>query len=160
MNHPDQQNKGPSSNNPDQQKDVMVKLGQTCDPDGKCEVTDVFMGKSEKKCMEFHVSVGKPSSELDRGECTFSIAAPHGTVTLKYDAKQKSITCADGTVYAGTGDWKKELSECDSEGAYDGIPTFAFVKTATVMEGKKKKKAGSVSFELSSMDVLFECAKP
>jgi hypothetical protein len=141
-------------------EDLMVKLGQSCDPDGKCEVTDVFMGKSQKKCMEFHVSVSKPSSELGRGEGTFNIAAPHGTVTFKYDEKQKSITCPDGTVYSGTGDWKKELSECDSEGSYDGIPSYAFVKNATQMDGKKKKKAGSLTFELSSMDVLFECAKP
>jgi len=140
--------------------EVMIKLDQNCDPDGKCEVTDLHMGKSGKKCLEFHATISKPASELDRGVGSFTVAAQHGTVTFKYDEKQKSITCADGTVYAGTGDWKKELSDCDNEGAYDSIPSFAFVKTATVMEGKKKKKAGSLSFELSTMDVLFECTKP
>jgi hypothetical protein len=141
---------------------VMVKLGQACDPDKECEVRDVFMGRAGKKCMEFHASITKPADEMGRGAGSFEIAAAEGTVKVEYDEKTKTLTCPNGTVYSGTGDWKKELADCNDESGYAAMPAYAFTKTPTAMDEKKKKKpgTGSLSFELASIDVLFECAKP
>lgn len=142
--------------------EVMVKLGQSCDPDGECEPRDVFMGRAGKKCMEFHSTVTTPAGEMGRGAGSFEITSAEGTLKFEYDEKTKTLTCPDGTIYSGSGDWKKDLADCADEQGYESIPTYAFSKTATVMEGKKKKKAGTgtVSFELSTMNVLFECEKP
>ena len=140
--------------------DVKVKLGQSCDPDADCDVHDVFMGRGDKKCMEFHSTVTKEASELDRGAGSLEITSSEGTLKLEYDDKTKTLTCPDGSVYSGSGDWKKELSECADAEGYESLPAFAFTKLATVMEGKKRKTPGSVAFELSTLDVLFECAKP
>jgi hypothetical protein len=38
----------------------MVKLEQACDPDGECDVRDLFVGSEDKKCMELHATVSKP----------------------------------------------------------------------------------------------------
>ncbi len=144
------------------QDEGMVKLGSACDPDKECEVQDVFMGKAGKKCLEFHATVTKPASEMDRGAGHFELAGADGTVKVEYDEKKKSITCPDGMVYSGSGDWKKELAECNDESGFSGMPSYSFTKTATVMENKKTKKAGTgnVSFEISSVDPLFDCSKP
>lgn len=140
--------------------DEMVKFDQNCDPDGKCEITDLAIGKAGKKCLEFHSAMTKPASDMGRGEGSFSFVSAGGTIAFKFDEKEKSITCPDFTTYTGSGDWKKDLAECDNEAGYEAIPSFSFVKSPTVMDGKKKKKAGSVTFEVSSMDVVFECQKP
>ena len=141
--------------------EVKVKLGQPCDPDKECEPRDVFMGRGDKKCMEFHSTVTKPADEMGRGAGTFEIAAADGTVKVEYDEKTKTLTCPNGTVYSGSGDWKKELADCNDESGFANMPAYAFTKTATVMDGKKKKPGtGTLSFELASIDVLFECAKP
>jgi len=139
--------------------DVKVKLGQPCDPDKECEPTDVFMGRGDKKCMEFHASVTKPPSEIDRGAGHFEIDTAQGTLKLEWDPSTKTLTCPDGSVHSGSGDWKKELKDCAETSGYDSMPSYAFTTTATTKDGKKKKP-GSLSFELSSVDVLFECAKP
>lgn len=141
--------------------DVKVKLGQSCDPDKECEVRDVFMGRGDKKCMEFHSTVTKPADEMGRGAGSFELAAADGTVKVEYDEKSKTVTCPNGNVYSGTGDWKNDLKDCDDESGYANMPAYSFTKSATVMDGKKKKPGtGSVAFELASVDVLFECAKP
>lgn len=141
--------------------EVKVKLGQSCDPDKDCDVLDVFMGRGEKKCLEFHSMVSKPADEMGRGAGTFTIAGAEGSVKVEYDEKSKTITCPSGAVYSGSGDWKKELADCDDESGYAGMPAFAFTKTPSVMEGKKRKAGtGTLAFELASIDVLFECQKP
>lgn len=135
-----------------------VKLGQPCDPDGKCEVRDVFMGKGENKCFELHVSVDKAPSEEGRGAGTFELRAKHGTVHFQWDEKQKTLTCPDGTQWSGTGDWKGELEACNDEASAGGIPSYAL----TVVPGtadKKKKRPGRVSLEISSIDTVFDCDK-
>ena len=139
--------------------DQAVKFGQACDPDGKCEVRELFMGKGDKKCFEFSVSIDKPPSEEGRGAGTFEIKAAHGTVHFQWDEKQKTLTCPDGTQYSGTGAWKGELADCNDEASAAGIPAYALTVSPTVMDGKKKKRAGRVSFELASMDTVFDCDK-
>lgn len=140
--------------------EVVVKLGSACDPDKDCDVTDVFMGKSGKKCMEFHGAVLKPADEMSRGAGHFELAGADGVVKVEYDEKSKTITCPDGSVYSGTGDWKTELEGCNDETGFSGMPSYSFTKTATVTENKKKKSPGKLGFEISSIDPLFDCAKP
>jgi hypothetical protein len=135
-----------------------VKLDQPCDPDGKCDVRDLHIGRGENKCLEFHVTVEKPSTEMGRGVGEFSVQAAHGTFRMKWDEKSKTVTCADGTVYTGTGDWKGELADCNDETGIDGIPNYAITPYPGGMDGKKKRP-GKVAFDLTSMDVLFECEK-
>ena len=136
---------------------VMVKLGSPCDPDGECDEREVFMGREDKKCMEFHATVTKPPNEMGRGAGSFEIASAQGTLKLEYDETKKILTCPDGKVYEGSGDWKKELKDCADTAGYESIPLYAFTKTPGDAKAKKK---GSLQFELSSMDVLFDCAKP
>lgn len=141
--------------------DVKVKLGSSCDPDKDCDVHEVYMGRGDKKCLEFHANITKPADEFSRGVGSFEIGSAQGTMKVEWDEKSKTITCPDGSVYTGSGDWKKELKDCADTSGYDGIPTYAFTKAPSVMEGKKKKAGtGTLSFELSTMDVLFECSKP
>lgn len=140
--------------------DQAVKLGQPCDPDGKCEVRDVFMGKGENKCFELHVSVDKAPSEEGRGAGTFELRAKHGTVHFQWDEKQKTLTCPDGTQWTGTGDWKGELESCNDEASAAGIPAYALTVVPGVADkDKKKKRAGRVSLEIASLDTVFDCDK-
>lgn len=140
--------------------EVMVKLGQPCDPDAECDVRDVFMGRAGKKCFEFHATEIKPPTEMGRGAGTIEVTSADGTVRIEWDETTKTLTCPKGDVYKGSGDWKKELKDCADESGYQGIPTYAFTKVATAMDGKKKKPGtGTVSFELSSLETLFDCAK-
>jgi hypothetical protein len=136
---------------------VMVKLGQPCDPDASCDVSEVFMGREDKKCMEFRSTVTKPPNEMGRGAGSFEIVSSQGTLKLDYDETKKTLTCPDGTIYEGSGDWKKELKDCADSNGFESIPLYAFTKTPGDVKTKKK---GSIAFELSSMDVLFDCAKP
>jgi hypothetical protein len=141
---------------PDQ---VAVKLGAACDPDGKCEVRDLFLGKGDKKCAEIHGNVERPASEEGRGAGSLEITFAGGSVKLDYDEKTKKVTCPDGTVYAGTGDWKKELADCADESGYQGIPAWSTTVTPSKKDGKKKIP-GKVAVEVASMETLFECEKP
>lgn len=139
--------------------DIAVKLGAPCDPDATCEVREVFIGKGDKKCAEIAATVERPPSEEGRGAGSLSVTIAEGTVKLDYDETSKKVTCPDGTVYAGSGDWKKELADCADETGYQGVPAW----TVTVTPGKKdgkKKVPGRLSVELASMDTLFECDKP
>lgn len=139
--------------------DVAVKLGDACDPDGKCEVRDVFLGKGDKKCAEIHATVERAPTDEGRGAGTLELTIADGTVKLEYDEKSKKVTCPDGTVYQGTGDWKKELSDCADETGYQGIPGWSVTVSPGKKDGKKKVR-GKLTVELASMDTLFECEKP
>lgn len=139
--------------------EVAVKLGEACDPDGKCEIKDLFLGKGDKKCAEIHATVERAPSEEGRGAGSLSVAVAEGTVKLEYDEKTKKITCPDGTIYEGSGDWKKELAECADDSGYQGIPAWSTTLTPSKKDGKKKIP-GKVAVELASMETLFECEKP
>ncbi len=140
---------------PDEQA---VKLATPCDPDGKCEVSELFLGKGDKKCLELHATLDKPPSESGRGAGTFELKAAHGTVHFQWDEKQKTITCPDGTQYSGTGDWKGELEDCQDEASAAGIPAYSITVSAGAVDGKKKRP-GRISLEIASMDTVFECDK-
>jgi hypothetical protein len=138
--------------------DVAVKLGAPCNPDGKCEARDVFLGKGDKKCAEIHSTVERAPSEEGRGAGTLEVTIAEGTVKLEYDEKIKRVTCPDGAVYEGSGDWKKELAECADDTGYAGIPAWSTTLTASRKDGKKKLP-GKVSVELGP-ETLFECESP
>jgi hypothetical protein len=138
---------------------AMVKLMEPCDPDGKCDVRTVILGKGDKKCGELEQTIDRPATEEGRGAGSVSLAVPEGTVRLSYDEKEKRVTCGDGTVYVGSGDWKKELAECADDDGYAGIPAWSTTVTPTKKSGKIKVP-GKLSVEVAAMDVLFECEKP
>lgn len=77
---------------------------------------------------------------------------------FQWDEKQRPSPCPDGTQYSGTGAWKGELADCDDEASAAGVPAYALTVSPTVMDGKKKH-AGRMSFELASMDTVFDCDK-
>ncbi|MGZ3422250.1 MAG: hypothetical protein ACXVEF_33935 [Polyangiales bacterium] len=140
-------------------ENVAVKLMEPCDPDGKCEVRTVILGKGDKKCGELEQTIDRPATEEGRGAGSVSLAVPEGTVRLSYDEKEKRVTCADGTVYVGSGDWKKELAECADDTGYAGLPAWSTTVTKSQKSGKIKVP-GKLAVEVAAMDVLFECEKP
>lgn len=138
--------------------DVAVKLAEPCNPDGKCEVKQFFVGKGDKKCAEIRANVERPPSETGRGAGSLEVSIAEGTVRYDYDDTMKRVTCPDGVVYEGSGDWKKELAECADDTGYPGVPAWAVTLTPSKKDGKKKVPA-KVSVELGT-DPLFECVQP
>jgi hypothetical protein len=77
---------------------------------------------------------------------------------MRWDETKKRFTCADGTVYVGSGDWKAELSDCAGENPAEGFPSYSVTVTPGNVDAKKKKTPALVAFDMSSMDVVFECS--
>lgn len=137
---------------------VAVKLGEACDPDATCVVRELFVGKGDKKCGEIHATVERPPSEEGRGAGSLEVTIADGTVKLEYDEKTKKVTCPDGSVFVGSGDWKGELADCADDSGYQGMPGWSTTVTPSRKEGKKKLPA-RLSIELGSEPFL-ECEKP